>query len=56
MAQSVRTTILLPADLDKKLRRAVFDRKGLRQGVLTEAMIEAVELWLSTNPKASRKP
>ena len=44
-----RIDVLLPDVLEKRLREEVFRRKGLRRGNLTEALQEAVTLWLDSS-------
>ena len=38
-------TINLPDEVDAKFRKAVFKRKGMRRGNLSEAVVEAFEQW-----------
>ncbi len=35
-------------DLDEKFRAEVFKRKGMKKGNLTEALEEALELWVDS--------
>jgi hypothetical protein len=44
--------IVLPDDLEKRLREAVFRRKGMKKGNLKEAVNEAIILWLEKVEKA----
>jgi len=46
-----RIDVVLPDDLEKKLREAVFQRKGLKRGNIKEAMSEAVILWINEGEK-----
>jgi hypothetical protein len=41
-----RIDIMLPDDLEERLRDTVFRRKGMRKGNLKEAINEAVTLWI----------
>lgn len=41
-----KLTVLLDDELDRKFREAVFKAKGLRRGSITEAIEEAIELWI----------
>ena len=42
-----RVNIVLPDELEDKLRMEVGRRMGVKKGNLTDAFIEAIELWLS---------
>lgn len=46
-----RMDIILPDDLEKRLREAVFQRKGLKKGNIKEAVSEAIILWLERGEK-----
>jgi len=46
-----RIDIILPDDLEKRLRDAVFRRKGMRKGNLKAAINEAIVLWLDRGEK-----
>ncbi len=41
-----KLTVLLDDKLDERFREAVFRSKGMRRGNLTEAIEEALELWI----------
>ena len=41
-----RIDIILPDEIEKKFRREVFERYGMKRGNLTEALQEAVEDWI----------
>lgn len=41
-----RIDIMLPDDLEERLRDTVFRRKGMRKGNLKEAINEAITLWI----------
>jgi len=43
--------VVLPDDLEKRLRKAVFRRKGMKRGNLKEAINEAITLWLERGRK-----
>ena len=34
-------------ELDSKFRRAVFEKKGMKRGVMLESLQEAIELWIT---------
>jgi hypothetical protein len=41
-----RIDIILPDDLEKKLRMEVGRRMGAKRGNLTEAIIQALDAWI----------
>jgi hypothetical protein len=41
-----KLTVLIKDDLDEKFREAVFQRKGMHKGNLTEALEEAIDQWI----------
>jgi len=41
--------IVIPNDLDKRFREAVFKRYGMRKGYISKAVCDAIELWLEEN-------
>ena len=41
-------TVKIDDDLEKKFRKAVFERKGLRRGDIQDSIAEAIELWVKT--------
>jgi hypothetical protein len=46
-----RIDVNLPDDLEKQLRDAVFQRKGMKKGNLKKAINEAVILWIQVGEK-----
>jgi len=46
-----KLNIKIKKDLDKKFREAVFKRKGMKKGNLTEAIEEAMLLWIEVPPE-----
>jgi len=38
--------LIVPDDFEQKFREEVFKRKGMKRGNLTEAIIEAMDLWM----------
>jgi hypothetical protein len=46
-----RMDIILPDDLERRLREAVFQRKGMKKGNIKEAVSEAIILWLERGEK-----
>jgi hypothetical protein len=43
-----KLTVLIRDDLDEQFRNAVFQRKGMHKGNLTEALEEAIDQWIKT--------
>ncbi len=41
-----RIDAYLPDDLEQKFREAVFKRFGMKKGNISEALKEAVDLWI----------
>ena len=41
-----RLNLIVPDDFEEQFRNEVFNRKGFRKGNLTEAIIEAMKLWM----------
>jgi hypothetical protein len=50
-----KLTVLIDDKLDEKFREAVFKAKGLHRGVITEAVEEAMELWIQKRMKEIEK-
>jgi hypothetical protein len=50
-----KLNVLVEDDLDKRFRDAVFQKKGYRQGNISEALIEAIENWIKI-PKQESQP
>jgi len=50
-----RIDVTLPDDLEKRLRGAVFKRKGMKRGNLKEAVNEAIILWISAGEKVKSR-
>ena len=41
-----RINLIVPDEFEQKFREEVFKRKGMKRGNLTEAIIEAMDLWM----------
>ena len=50
-----KLTVLIQDELDEKFRNAVFQKKGMHKGNLTEAIEEAIELWIKERSKQQGK-
>ena len=43
-----RLTVSIPDELEKELRKAVYDRYGMKKGNISKAVVEALRLWLKS--------
>jgi hypothetical protein len=50
-----KMNIVLDDDLERKFREAVFKRKGMKKGNISEALQEAINEWMEAWDKASSK-
>lgn len=50
-----KLTVLIKDDLDENFRNAVFKEKGMHKGNLSEAIEEAIELWISNHEEKQEK-
>jgi hypothetical protein len=51
-----RVDVYLPEDQEKEFKEAVFRRKGMKKGNISEAVQEAILLWIdSGQPDVTRK-
>ncbi len=50
-----KLTVTIRDDLDEQFRKAVFQCKGMRKGNITEAVEEAMLLWINAPKKSVRK-
>jgi len=41
-----RINVVLPDEFEERFREEVFKRKGMKRGNLTDAIIEAMEMWI----------
>jgi hypothetical protein len=42
-----KLTVLIDDKLDERFREAVFKKKGMHKGNITEAIEEAIECWIT---------
>lgn len=45
-----RIDVYLPADREKRFKEEVFKRKGMKKGNISEAVGEAILLWINAEP------
>jgi hypothetical protein len=43
-------SVNLPDDVEDKFRREIAMRKGIKKGYITEALVEAINLWIASKP------
>ena len=46
--------VLVDDNLDEKFREAVYQKKGMHKGNISEALIEAIEDWIKTPKKETQ--
>lgn len=46
-----KMNIVLPNDKEEKFRKAVFEKKGMKKGNISEALEEAIDLWIKEQNK-----
>lgn len=44
-----KINFIIKDDIDKKFREEVFKRKGMKKGNLTEALEEAMTMWIKNS-------
>lgn len=51
-----KMNIVLSDEVEEKFRKAVFERKGMKKGNISEALQEAIQQWMdSRRPEKSKK-
>jgi hypothetical protein len=50
-----KMNVVLPDDVEERFRRAVFERMGMKKGNISEALEEAVDLWMHTKMRGKNK-
>jgi hypothetical protein len=48
-----KMNIVLTDDQEKKFRKTVYENKGYRKGNISEAIEEAIDLWIAREEKES---
>lgn len=46
-----KINVVLEDKLEEKFRRAIFERKGMKKGNISEAIEEAIECWIRKGEK-----
>jgi hypothetical protein len=44
-----KMNVVLNDEIEKKFRKAVFERKGMKKGNISEALEEAIEEWIEAS-------
>ena len=50
-----KMNIVLSDELEEKFRKAVFERKGMKKGNISEALKEAIQQWMDYRQSAKCK-
>ena len=50
-----KMNVVLPDDVEERFRRVVFERMGMKKGNISEALEEAVDLWMRTKMRGENK-
>ena len=50
-----KLTILIDDKLDERFRQAVFKKKGMHKGNITDSIEEAMECWMEKEEKEQEK-
>jgi Arc/MetJ-type ribon-helix-helix transcriptional regulator len=50
-----KLTVMLPDELDERFREAVFKAKGMHKGNMSEAIEEALDLWIAEQSQQAKK-
>ena len=50
-----KLNIKVKDDIDKRFRREIFNRKGMKKGNLKKAVEEAMNLWITTQTTSSEE-
>ncbi len=45
-----RIDVYLPTDREKRFKEEVFKRKGMKKGNISEAVEEAIIIWINAEP------
>ena len=51
MSEMGNIKVILPDDLEKEFREEIFKSKGMKRGNITEAIEEAVSMWIEAERK-----
>lgn len=43
-----KMNVVLPDETEEKFRKAVFERKGMKKGNISDALVEAIDQWINS--------
>ncbi|MEM3160836.1 MAG: hypothetical protein QXJ74_08640 [Nitrososphaera sp.] len=49
-----KINIVLKDDTEEKFRKVVFERKGMKKGNISEALEEAIDLWMKAGSEKKK--
>lgn len=49
-----KMNVVLSDDIEERFRRVVFERMGMKKGNISEALEEAVDLWMHTKMRGEK--
>jgi hypothetical protein len=49
-----KLNVVLPDDLEDRFRKAVFEKMGMKKGNISEAMEEAIDMWIRAKIKGEK--
>jgi hypothetical protein len=49
-----KMNVVQPDDVEERFSRAVFERMGMKKGNISEALEEAVDLWMHTKMRGEK--
>jgi len=50
-----KMNVVLKDEIERKFRKAVFERKGMKKGNISKALEEAIEQWIRTTYQKEEK-
>ena len=50
-----KMNITLPDELENRFRKAVYEKKGMKKGNISESLEEAINAWIDDENKETRK-
>ena len=50
-----KMNIVLSDEIEEKFRRAVFERKGMKKGNISEALQEAIQQWMEYRQECKKE-
>jgi hypothetical protein len=49
-----KLNIVLPDDVEDRFRKAVFQKMGMKKGNLSEAMEQAIDMWIQAKARGEK--